>query len=77
MFALSTRVLRTRTESQQIAEALQALLVRPGSPVQHVEVMPVGPDFRVVGWPYPSQSEAERAQAALAARGHRVQVVAF
>jgi hypothetical protein len=77
VYALTTRLLRTRTESQQIAEALTALLVVPGSPVQQVEVMKVGDDFRVVAWPYPARVEAERAQAALQARGHRLQLIAF
>lgn len=76
-FALATRPLRTRTESQQTAEALRALLVVPGSPVQRVDVMPMGDDFRVVGWPYPSRAAAEAALAALAARGHRVEVIEF
>jgi len=76
-FALATRVLRTRTESQQIAEALRSLLVVPGSPAQQVDVLPVGDDFRVVARPYPGREAAERAAAALAARGHRVQVIEF
>jgi hypothetical protein len=77
VFALTTRLLRTRTESQQIAEALSALLVVPGSTVQRVDVLPVGDDFRVVAWPYPGRTEAERAQTALQARGHRLQVISF
>lgn len=77
VFALTTRLLRTRTESQQIAEALTALLVVPGSPVQRVDVLRTGDDFRVVAWPYPGRSDAERAQAALLARGHRLQVISF
>jgi hypothetical protein len=76
-FALATRLLRTRTESEQIAEALTALLVVPGSPVQKVEVIKIGDDFRVVAWPYPSRTEAERARAALLARGHRLQLIDF
>ncbi|MFN9745409.1 MAG: hypothetical protein ACK57B_07170 [Betaproteobacteria bacterium] len=76
-FALATRLLRTRTESEQIAEALAALLVVPGSPVQKVEVIKIGDDFRVVAWPYPSRADAERAQAALLARGHRLQLIDF
>ncbi len=77
VFALTTRLLRTRTESQQIAEALTALLVVPGSPVQRVDVLPAGDDFRVVAWPYPGRAEALRAQTALQARGHRLQVISF
>ena len=77
VFALTTRLLRTRTESRQIAEALTALLVVPGSPVQRVDVLPAGDDFRVVAWPYPGRADAERAQAALQARGHRLQIISF
>ncbi|MFM7505500.1 MAG: hypothetical protein ACKO3M_02865 [Rubrivivax sp.] len=76
-FALATRLLRTRTESQQIAEALTELLVVPGSPVQKVEVVKIGDDFRVVAWPYPNRADAERAQAALLTRGHRLQLIDF
>jgi hypothetical protein len=76
-FALATRLLRTRTESQLTAEALTALLVVPGSPVQKVEVIKIGDDFRVVAWPYPSRADAERARASLLARGHRLQLIEF
>ena len=65
------------TAGQWIAEALTALLVVPGSPVQRVDVLPAGDDFRVVAWPYPGRDEALRAQAALQARGHRLQVISF
>jgi hypothetical protein len=77
VFALATRALRTRAESQQIAEALTALLVVPGSPVQRVDVLPAGDDFRVVAWPYAGRTEAQQAQARLLARGHRLQVISF
>ena len=77
VFALATRPLRTRAESQQIAEALTALLVVPGSPVQRVDVLPAGDDFRVVAWPYAGRTEAQQAQARLLARGHRLQVISF
>jgi hypothetical protein len=77
VFALATRALRTRAESQQIAEALTALLVVPGSTVQRVDVLPAGDDFRVVAWPYAGRTEAQQAQARLLARGHRLQVISF
>jgi hypothetical protein len=77
VFALATRPLRTRAESQQIAEALTALLVVPGSPVQRVDVLPAGDDFRVVAWPYAGRTEAQQAQARLLARGHWLQVISF
>jgi hypothetical protein len=77
VFALATPALRTRAESQQIAEALTALLVVPGSTVKRVDVLPTGDDFRVVAWPYAGRTEAQQAQARLLARGHRLQVISF
>ena len=79
-FAVSTRVLRTRTEGEQVAAAMRALLVTPatpGTPPMRVEVMPVGEDWRVVGWPYADRALAEKARALLAARGMKVQVIDF
>ena len=79
-FAVSTRVLRTRTEGEQVAAAMRALLVKPatpGTPPMQVEVMPVGEDWRVVGWPYADRALAEKARALLAARGMKVQVIDF
>jgi O-antigen/teichoic acid export membrane protein len=63
--------------AQAYLQMLAALLVVPGSPVQKVEVIKIGDDFRVVAWPYPSRAAAERAQAALLARGHRLQLIDF
>ena len=76
-FAVSTRLLRTRTESEQLAGAMRALLAPPGSPPMHVDVLAVGDDWRVVGWPYADRAAAEKAQALLATRGMRVQIVDF
>ena len=79
-FALSTRVLRTRTEGEQVAAAMRALLVTPavaGTPPMQVEVLPAGEDWRVVGWPYADRALAEKARALLAARGMKVQVIDF
>ena len=79
-FAVSTRVLRTRTESEQVAAAMRALLATPGTPgtaQMHVDVMPAGEDWRVVGWPYADRALAEKARALLAARGMKVQVIDF
>ena len=76
-FAVSTRLLRTRAESQQVASAMRALLVTPDSPQIQVEVLPAGADFRVVGWPYGQRAEAERVRARLATRGLKVEVVGF
>ena len=76
-FAVSTRVLRTRSESEQVAAAMRALLVAPGAPQMHVDVMPAGEDWRVVGWPYADRALAEKARAMLAARGMKVQVIDF
>ena len=79
-FAVSTRMLRTRTEGEQVAAAMRALLVTPGipgTPPMRVEVMPAGEDWRVVGWPYADRALAEKARALLAARGMKVQVIDF
>ena len=76
-FAVSTRVLRTRAESEQVAAAMRALLVTPGTPQMHVDVMPAGEDWRVVGWPYTDRALAEKARAMLATRGMKVQVIDF
>ena len=76
-FAVSTRLLRTRTESEQVAAAMRALLVGAATPQMHVEVMPVGDDWRVVGWPYADRALAEKARALLAGRGMKVEVIDF
>ncbi|MCY7315632.1 MAG: hypothetical protein LH480_08435, partial [Rubrivivax sp.] len=76
-FALSTRPLRTRAESEQIAAAMRALLPAASALPLTVEVLAVGDDWRVVGWPYAGRDAAERARALLATRGIRVRVVDF
>lgn len=76
-FAISTRLLRTRTESEQVAAAMRALLVGAATPKMQVEVMPVGDDWRVVGWPYADRALAEKARALLAGRGLKVEVIDF
>jgi hypothetical protein len=76
-FAVTTRLLRTRTESRQVTEAMRALLVGPDNPGMRVEAMKVGEDWRVVGWPYADRAQAERARAFLAARGMKVEVIDF
>jgi hypothetical protein len=76
-FAVSTRLLRTRSESEQVAAAMRDLLSRqPGTPVR-VEVLAAGEDWRVVGWPYTDRALADKAQALLASRGMKVQVIDF
>ncbi len=79
-FALSTRLLRTRTEAEQVMAAVQALLLtirgRNEAPLQ-VEIVPVGDDWRVAAFPFRRQPEADRARALLASRGLRVSVVDF
>ena len=76
-FAVSTRLLRTRTEGEQLAAAMRALLLTPGAPPLRVELLPVGDDWRVVGLPYSERAAAEKARALLAARGMKVEVVDF
>ena len=40
-------------------------------------VLPVGQDWRVVGWPYAGRKQADQARELLASRGLRVDVVEF
>lgn len=76
-FAVWTRTLRTRAESEQMADAMRDLLRSPDNPKLRVEVLAVGQDWRVVGWPYAGRSQADQARELLAARGLRVEVVEF
>lgn len=76
-FAVSTRLLRTRTESEQLAEAMRALLVGTAAPGLQVQALRSGEDWRVVVWPFTEQAQAEKARALLAARGMKVAVIDF
>lgn len=77
VFGLSTRLLRTRAEAEQLQSAFQALLGgTPGSSLR-VEMLAAGEDWRVVCWPYERRADAERARALLQARGLRVELVDF
>ncbi|MBX3599946.1 MAG: hypothetical protein KF863_04950 [Rubrivivax sp.] len=75
VWAVSTRLVRTRAESEQLAHAMRALVGTDGD-VQ-VEAVAVGADWRVAAWPFLRRRDAERTQAMLAARGMRAEVVAF
>ncbi len=77
VFAVATRPLRTRTEAEQLAAAMRALLVSADAPKLHVDILSAGDDWRVVGLPYSSPLAADKARAVLAARGMKVQVVEF
>lgn len=79
VWALSTRVLRTRFESEQALIALRDVAARQGAAdaTLRFEVLPAGPDFRAVAWPYPDRRAAERVRAELLARGVAVEVVPF
>jgi hypothetical protein len=76
-FALSTRLLRTRAESEQVMAAMRALLLAAGERETQVEIVASGEDWRVVSWPYPRRADAEKARGMLSARGMRVQVIDF
>ena len=76
-WALSSRLLRTRTESQQMMEAVDALLREQGRESVHVEMLPMGEDWHVVGWPFKTRADADRARAGLLARGLHVDVIDF
>ena len=76
-YALATRLLRTRAESEQVLVAWRALLARDPRYPLNVSVMPAGDDWRVVSWPFTSQQDAERARSLLAARGLRAETIDF
>lgn len=76
-FAVTTRLLRTRSESEQVAAAMRELLSNASATPIQVEVLPAGDDWRVVGWPYADRALADKARALLASRGMRVQVIEF
>ena len=76
-FAVSTRLLRTRTESEQLADAMRELLAGSGPPGLQVQALRSGEDWRVVVWPFTEQAQAERARVLLASRGMKVAVIDF
>jgi len=76
-FAVSTRLMRTRSESDQVATAMRELLSKQAGASIRVEVVPAGDDWRVVGFPYAERNLAEKARALLASRGMKVQVIEF
>lgn len=80
VWAVSTRALRTRFESEQMLLALRDAARHAGAAgatALHFEVLPVGADWRAVSWPFAEREAAERLRAELHARGVRVEVVAF
>lgn len=79
VWAVSTRVLRTRFESEQMLVALRAAAARsaPDGAALRFEVLPVGSDWRAVSWPFSERRSAERLRDELHARGLRVEVLAF
>lgn len=77
VFALSSRRLRTRAESDQTMAAMKSLLASSGMAAVQVEVVPAEDDWRVVGWPFTQLAQAEKARTLLASRGIRLQVVDF
>ena len=76
-YALATRLLRTRAESEQVLVAWRALLAADPRNPMNVSVMPAGDDWRVVCWPFASRQEAERARSLLAARGMKAETIDF
>lgn len=76
-FALSSRRLRTRAETEQTVAAVRALLAGAGHSGVQVEMMPAGDDWRIVSWPFGQRAQAEQARTLLASRGIRLEVVAF
>ncbi len=76
-FALTTRPLRTRAESEQVQAAVRALLDTHTREPVLVELMPAGDDWRVVCWPFPRRQDAQLARALLLTRGLRLEAVEF
>jgi hypothetical protein len=76
-YALSTRLLRTRAESEQLMIAWRALLVADPRQALNISVMPAGDDWRVVCWPFANRPEAERARSLLLSRGLKSETVDF
>lgn len=80
-WALTSRVLRTRAESERMLLALRAagIATKPAAKSEQLvfEVLSVGDDWRAVGYPFATRADAERARALLAQRGITVQVAAF
>ncbi len=76
-FALTTRPLRTRAESEQVAAAVRALMDGHTREPVLVELMPAGEDWRVVCWPFLRRQDAQLARALLLTRGLRLETVEF
>ena len=76
-FALSSRLIRTKAESEQIADAMRGLLATGKHQQLLVEALRSGDDWRVVCWPFSSREQADKARDLLASRGMKLQVVDF
>ncbi len=74
-FALSTRLLRTAAESEQVQVAMRTLLAVMLEGSARVQRVPVGDDWRVMGGPFASRAAADKARAQLLARGVKTEVV--
>ncbi len=74
-YALTTRPLRTAAESEQVQVAMRTLLTLSADAAARVQRVPVGDDWRVMGGPFASRAEAEKARALLLARGVKTEVV--
>lgn len=79
VYAVATKLVRTRAESELLGAALQQALVNTEAVPRglRVEPMAAGGDWRVVAWPFLQRADAERLREQLAARGQRIEVVAF
>jgi len=76
-FALTSRVLRTRAESEQMQAAVRALLAQHTAEPLLVELWPSGEDWQVVCWPFTRRQDAQLARAVLLTRGLRMETVEF
>ena len=74
-YAISTRLLRTEAEAEQIQAAMRTLLAQRDDPAALVQRVPMGDDWRVMGGPFGSRAVATRVRAQLLARGVKTEVI--
>lgn len=78
VYAVATPRVRTQAESEIQGAMLQAALANAEVPRGlRVEALPAGADWRAVCWPFMDRGSAERLREQLAARGQRIEVIAF
>lgn len=77
LFALSSRVMRTRAESELVLSSVRTGVLQGGGLSVRVELMPSGDNWRVVAWPFSRRVDADKMRSIMAGRGLRVETVEF